>query len=207
VPCRTSKAELGPAAGGGGVDVQTRGVDGQPKFYEPQRLRKSTWDTQRLVRGHDVTLDDLVLPRGLPQALLQIVERAGSRLGSPGAQPRSMSFSAVLKPDQAVAVSGFDEPRGTDAEYDRGCGGDRERLAHDGRVEPFAEQRGVELEHGVTGVAVRVVFTTAHSLPYLLGRYAGSASGAAGGARDAVQFQHLAIGQAGALLQCSASTP
>jgi hypothetical protein len=36
-----------------------------PKFYELQRLRKSTWDTPRFVRGYDLTLDDhLVLPRG-----------------------------------------------------------------------------------------------------------------------------------------------
>ena len=29
-----------------------------PKFYELQRLRKSTWDTPRFIRGYDVTLDD-----------------------------------------------------------------------------------------------------------------------------------------------------
>jgi hypothetical protein len=35
-----------------------------PKFYELQRLRKSTWDTPRFVRGYDLTVDDrLVLPR------------------------------------------------------------------------------------------------------------------------------------------------
>src|SRR5262249_39961241 len=37
-----------------------------PKFYELQRLRKSTWDTPRFVRGFDLTIDGrLVLPRGL----------------------------------------------------------------------------------------------------------------------------------------------
>ena len=37
-----------------------------PTFYELQRLRKSTWDAPRFVRGYDVTLDgDLVLPRAL----------------------------------------------------------------------------------------------------------------------------------------------
>ena len=29
-----------------------------PKFYELQRLRKSTWDTPRFVRGYDITTDD-----------------------------------------------------------------------------------------------------------------------------------------------------
>jgi hypothetical protein len=52
-----------------------------PKFYELQRLRKSTWDTPRFVRGYDLTLDDhLVLPRGLRHAITDLVERAGSRL-------------------------------------------------------------------------------------------------------------------------------
>ena len=52
-----------------------------PKFYELQRLRKSTWDTPRFVTGYDLTVDDrLVLPRGLRHLVTQIVERAGSRL-------------------------------------------------------------------------------------------------------------------------------
>ena len=52
-----------------------------PKFYELQRLRKSTWDTPRFIRGYDVTLADrLVLPRGLRHQVAEIVERAGSRL-------------------------------------------------------------------------------------------------------------------------------
>jgi hypothetical protein len=29
-----------------------------PRFYELQRLRKSTWDTPRFVRGYDITVDD-----------------------------------------------------------------------------------------------------------------------------------------------------
>src|SRR5262245_62977284 len=52
-----------------------------PKFYELQRLRKSTWETPRFVRGYDLTIDDrLVLPRGLRHTVADIVERAGSRL-------------------------------------------------------------------------------------------------------------------------------
>jgi superfamily II DNA or RNA helicase len=52
-----------------------------PKFYELQRLRKSTWDTPRFVRGYDVTLDGgLVLPRALRHLVATIVNGAGSRL-------------------------------------------------------------------------------------------------------------------------------
>ncbi len=81
-----------------------------PKFYELQRLRKSTWDTPRFVRGYDITVDDhLVLPRGLRHTVTSIVERAGSRLAladvrNPGVEI-DVSFTAELKPDQAIAVS------------------------------------------------------------------------------------------------------
>lgn len=52
-----------------------------PKFYELQRLRKSTWDTPRFLRGYDLTLDGrLVLPRGLRHTVGRIVEDAGSRM-------------------------------------------------------------------------------------------------------------------------------
>lgn len=52
-----------------------------PAFYELQRLRKSTWNTPRFIRGYDVTLDEhLVLPRGLRHLVGDIIERAGSRL-------------------------------------------------------------------------------------------------------------------------------
>lgn len=81
-----------------------------PKFYELQRLRKSTWDTPRFVRGYDITVDDrLLLPRGLRQTVTDIVERAGSRLAvtdirNPGHEI-DVAFTAQLKPEQVAAVS------------------------------------------------------------------------------------------------------
>jgi hypothetical protein len=81
-----------------------------PKFYELQRLRKSTWDTPRFVRGYDITLDDrLVLPRGLRHTVAGIVERAGSRLAitdlrNPGREI-DVTFTAELDTKQGVAVS------------------------------------------------------------------------------------------------------
>ncbi|MFI7547971.1 TOTE conflict system archaeo-eukaryotic primase domain-containing protein [Actinoplanes sp. NPDC049599] len=80
-----------------------------PKFYELQRLRKSTWDTPRFIRGYDLTLDDhLVLPRGLRHTIASIVERAGSRLSvtdvrNPG-QEIDVAFSAELTARQSTAV-------------------------------------------------------------------------------------------------------
>ena len=81
-----------------------------PKFYELQRLRKSTWDTPRFVRGYDLTLDDrLVLPRGLRHAVTGIVEQAGSRLAvndvrNPGREI-DVAFTAELDIKQSLAVN------------------------------------------------------------------------------------------------------
>ena len=80
-----------------------------PKFYELQRLRKSTWDTPRFIRGYDLTLDDrLIVPRGLRHTIASIVERAGSRLAvvdgrNPG-QEIDAAFTAELTTRQATAV-------------------------------------------------------------------------------------------------------
>lgn len=81
-----------------------------PKFYELQRLRKSTWDTPRFIRGYDLTVDDrLVLPRGLRHTVAGIVERAGSRLAvtdvrNPGREI-DLTSTAQLDPTQSAAVS------------------------------------------------------------------------------------------------------
>ena len=80
-----------------------------PKFYELQRLRKSTWDIPRFICGYDLTLDDhLVLPRGLRHTIASIVERAGSRLSvtdvrNPG-QEIDVAFTAELTTKQSAAV-------------------------------------------------------------------------------------------------------
>jgi hypothetical protein len=81
-----------------------------PKFYELQRLRKSTWDTPRFIRGYDLTVDDrLVLPRGLRHTIEGIVERAGSRLAltdtrNPGREI-DVVFTAELTTKQSDAAS------------------------------------------------------------------------------------------------------
>ena len=81
-----------------------------PKFYELQRLRKSTWATPRFIRGYDVTFDDqLVLPRGLRHRIAEIIERSGSRLimvdvRNPGREI-DVTFNGELNTIQASAVS------------------------------------------------------------------------------------------------------
>ena len=81
-----------------------------PKFFELQRLRKSTWDTPRFVRGYDVTVDDdLVLPRGLRHLVGDIIEGAGSRLDVTdvrnAGEEISVAFAGELSTGQAAAVS------------------------------------------------------------------------------------------------------
>jgi hypothetical protein len=79
------------------------------KFYELQRLRKSTWDTPRFIRGYDLTLDDrLILPRGQRHTITTIVEQAGSRLAvtdarNPGREI-DVAFTAALTTRQSIAV-------------------------------------------------------------------------------------------------------
>ena len=81
-----------------------------PKFYELQRLRKSTWDTPRFIRGYDLTLDDrLVLPRGLRHTITTIVEQAGSRLAVTDVRNSGteidVAFAGELSTKQNAAVS------------------------------------------------------------------------------------------------------
>ncbi|WP_232323922.1 DEAD/DEAH box helicase [Catenuloplanes japonicus] len=80
-----------------------------PKFYERQRLRKSTWDTPRFIRGYDLTLDDrLVLPRGLRPTVASIIEQAGSRLAVTDVRNAGreidVAFAAELTSTQSAAV-------------------------------------------------------------------------------------------------------
>lgn len=81
-----------------------------PKFYELQRLRKSTWDTPRFVRGYDFTLEDrLVLPRGLRQPIAQILADGGSQLQVVDQRNSGTEIDVALAADlsatQADAVS------------------------------------------------------------------------------------------------------
>lgn len=104
---RLATAQLNPAAL---ATFKHAASIANPKFYELQRLRKSTWDTPRFIRGYDVTVDEhLVLPRGLRHTITGLVERAGSRLAltdvrNPGTEI-DVAFAAELSTQQSGAVS------------------------------------------------------------------------------------------------------
>jgi len=52
-----------------------------PEFYDRQRRRQSTWNVPRIITSYDETLDDrLVLPRGLLDTAIKLVEEAGSKV-------------------------------------------------------------------------------------------------------------------------------
>lgn len=52
-----------------------------PEFYDRQRRRQSTWNVPRIITSYDETLDDrLVLPRGLLDTAMKLVEEAGSKV-------------------------------------------------------------------------------------------------------------------------------
>lgn len=81
-----------------------------PKFYELQRLRKSTWDTPRFLQGFDESLEgDLILPRGLRHLVESVVRDAGSRLDVTDERVMGteidVDFTATLRSEQSAAVN------------------------------------------------------------------------------------------------------
>ncbi len=80
-----------------------------PAFYDRERRRQSTWDTPRFLRLYDETVEgDLLLPRGMYDRLVALLERAGSSLSvtadlrSDGS-PQELRCSATLTPEQQAA--------------------------------------------------------------------------------------------------------
>jgi superfamily II DNA or RNA helicase len=51
-----------------------------PAYYQKERLRLSTWKTPRLIRCYGESIDRLLLPRGLREAVTALVADAGSQL-------------------------------------------------------------------------------------------------------------------------------
>jgi superfamily II DNA or RNA helicase len=79
-----------------------------PEYYEKERLRLSTWRTPRFIRCYSETLGQLLLPRGLRDAVGDVLREAGSRLivadGAAPAPSIDVRFAANLSPEQGRAV-------------------------------------------------------------------------------------------------------
>lgn len=80
-----------------------------PKFFELERMRFSTWKTPRFIFCGEVQPDYLLLPRGSLDACLEIVKKAGSSVVLRNVKPQfkkiKATFSGELSLSQKKAVS------------------------------------------------------------------------------------------------------
>ena len=81
-----------------------------PKFYELQRLRFSTWNTPRYICCAELSddSDKIILPRGLLSTCIQISEASGAKVAISDHRPKfkriSAKFTGELLPPQSVAL-------------------------------------------------------------------------------------------------------
>lgn len=80
-----------------------------PEFYDRQRRRQSTWNVPRIITCYDETIDDhLVLPRGLGDTAIGLIEEAGSKIEVDDRRvtgdAQELSSSIDLLPQQQEAV-------------------------------------------------------------------------------------------------------
>ena len=81
-----------------------------PKFFELQRMRFSTWNTPRYICSAELSDDgdSMILPRGLLSACTQLAEVAGARIEFSDLRPVTrripMRFTGVLLPPQKAAL-------------------------------------------------------------------------------------------------------
>ncbi len=83
-----------------------------PKFFELERLRFSTWKTPRFIFCGEVQPASLILPRGSYDACLEIAKIAGSNLVIRDTKPDftalDLAFNGNLSSVQEKALSAFD---------------------------------------------------------------------------------------------------
>ena len=79
-----------------------------PKFYERQKVRPSTFQIPRLIRCYDEDIYHLHLPRGILQDIREVTKDAGSELSMldqrPNREKLSFQFRGSLTPSQENTV-------------------------------------------------------------------------------------------------------
>jgi superfamily II DNA or RNA helicase len=80
-----------------------------PRFYEKQRMRASTWDIPRFLQFFDETIDGgLIVPRGMLTTVTELAAQAGSELDLTDERAagitQALTCSAVLTWQQQAAV-------------------------------------------------------------------------------------------------------
>jgi superfamily II DNA or RNA helicase len=103
---RAELAELTPALA---ASLRHAASMHNPKFYELQRMRASTWNVPRFLQCFDETTDGgLILPRGMLGTVTDLAAQAGSKLDFTDERSagtgQDFTFSAVLDTQQQAAV-------------------------------------------------------------------------------------------------------
>lgn len=105
--CEVSVSDLTPAAL---ATLKHAASMSNPLFGERQRRRLSTWNVPRFLLSYDETVDGrLVLPRGLGERVVSVLDEAGSRVevsdDRTDGDSHSFDLAVTLREDQAAAVS------------------------------------------------------------------------------------------------------
>ena len=84
-----------------------------PVFHEKLRLRFQTFDTPRFIFAGEWHPDRLVLPRGVLEPCLQIIEDAGAEVIVQDQREKgsriAWTFTGELRPEQQIAVRAMEQ--------------------------------------------------------------------------------------------------
>jgi hypothetical protein len=90
------------------ADLKHLAAVNNPKFFQLQQQRKSTWEVPRLIRCYEEDLEHLWLPRGLEEHVGRAVAEAGSKLQLRDVledpEPLDLRFEGSLSATRQAAV-------------------------------------------------------------------------------------------------------